>query len=79
MIKTFPQEIEDKLKAYRDKRRAETGKVLQRETAIRELLLMALADVKPATPLADRIKNLEQRLQVVETRLAEPPAGTFPV
>lgn len=63
---TFPKDIEDKLSEYRLSRKSETGKVMFRETAVVELLRKALLDVKPATPIQDRLLDLEKRIQRLE-------------
>ena len=63
---SFPKELEDKLTAYRRQRKEETGKTLFRETAICELLRKALDGVEPPRPLADRVAELERRVEKLE-------------
>lgn len=55
------------LDVYRENRRQERGgKVLQRKTAAMELLMKGLEGIKPATPAADRMAELEHRVKVCE-------------
>jgi len=68
---TFPKDIEGKLLEYRQSRKSETGKVMFRETAIIELLRTALANVEPAKPLEDRLKEIEGRIQRLESSRKE--------
>jgi len=63
---SLPKNIEDSLSAYRSARKVETGKLLFRETAIVELLRVALAGFEPPVPTADRLAEIELRLEVLE-------------
>lgn len=62
----LPRELEQKLTVYRAKRRAETGKVVQRRTALLELLAKSLDGVEPSRPLAERLSELERRVTELE-------------
>lgn len=56
-----------KIDDYRAARRAETGKVMMRTTAINELLLKALDGIEQPKPVSERLDDLEARLTVLET------------
>jgi hypothetical protein len=62
----LPKNLESKLTAYRKARKAETGKMMFRETAILELLKIALEGYSPPMPLEDRLKAIEKRLTSIE-------------
>ncbi len=66
---SFPKDIEDKLLEYRKLRKTQTGKMLFRETAITELLRIALSDIQPEKPVEDRLSDIEQRLGLIERSL----------
>ena len=63
---TFSKPIEDKLSEYRKQRKAETGKMPFRATAIEELLRKALDGIEPARPIVDRLDDLERRVAALE-------------
>ncbi len=61
-------EAEEKLKAYREKRRQERGgKVLQVETALRELIDKALAGIEP--PKVVDLEDMERRISRLEEKI----------
>lgn len=64
---TFPKDIEDRLLQYRKSRKAEIGKMMFRESAIIELLHIALTGFVPPKPLEDRLSELESRVTKLET------------
>lgn len=64
---SFPKDIEDRLLEYRKARKDESGKMIFRETAIIELLRAALAGYQPPMPLEDRLKQIEDRLAMLES------------
>ena len=63
---SFGKDIEDRLLEYRKARKEQTGKMMFRETAIMELLQIALQDFSPPMPIEDRLRGIEQRLSVIE-------------
>ena len=63
---SFGKDIEDRLLEYRKARKEQTGKMIHRETAITELLQIALQDFSPPMPIEDRLRGIEQRLSVIE-------------
>ena len=63
----LPQKLSKPLKAYRDRRKIETGKTMQASTAITELLTQALSgETQQSLPtyreLVARVELLERRL-----------------
>lgn len=65
---TFPKDIEDRLLEYRKSRKTETGKLMFLESAITELLRIALTGFVPPMPMEDRIAALESRVAQLESR-----------
>lgn len=63
---SFPKDVEDRLTEYRRSRKAETGKMPFRETAVIELLRKALDGFEPVRPIEDRLAEIENRLQRLE-------------
>ncbi len=63
---SFPKDIEDRLLAYRKARKAETGKMMFRESAITELLRVALEGFQPPKPMEERLRAIEKRLTKLE-------------
>ncbi len=63
---SFPKDIEDKLAAYREQRKADTGKKMFRETAITELLRIALTNFKPHAPVQEQLDDLKSRVSRLE-------------
>jgi hypothetical protein len=68
---TFPKDIEDRLLQYRKARKSDTGKLMFRETAIVELLRVALTDFQPPKPVEDRLDDIERRLHELEVDRVE--------
>lgn len=64
----LPKDLEAKLSTYREARRAETGKVMFRDTAISELLRTALMKYEPSKPVEARLADIETRLSQLESR-----------
>lgn len=69
---TFPKDIEDRLLHYRKSRKSDTGKLMFRETAIIELMRMALTDFQPPKPVEERLNDIERRLHELEKKNAGP-------
>ena len=67
---SFGKDLEARLLEYRKARKEETGKMMFRETAILELLRIALQDFSPPMPIEDRLREIEQRLAVLEIRVS---------
>ena len=65
----LPAKIEKLLDAYRKQRKAETGKLPFRQTAIEELLLKALIGIEQEKPVSDRLEDLRRKLLLLEDRL----------
>lgn len=63
---SLPNDLELRLTEYRRQRKAETGKLPFRDTAITELLRKALEGVEPPKPLTDRVDDIERRLRELE-------------
>ena len=63
---TFPKDVEERLLEYRKSRKTETGKLMFRESAITELLRIALTGFVPPMPLEDRLAALEERVKELE-------------
>jgi hypothetical protein len=61
-------DLEKRFVEYCRRRKQERGKVIQSETAIRELLTKALEGVEPPKPLEERLAAIEARLTEVEAR-----------
>jgi hypothetical protein len=74
---TFPKDIEDRLLQYRKARTSDTGKLMFRETAIAELLRVALADFQPPKPVEDRLDDIEKRLRELEVDRVETARSEF--
>ncbi len=64
---TFPKDVEDRLLEYRKYRKSQSGKLMFRETAIVELLRVALTNFEPPKPVEDRLGDIERRLFNLET------------
>ncbi len=62
----LPNDIEEKIKLYRNQRREESDKVLFRDSAIVELLRKALDGIEKPMPLSDRVLKIEHRLDALE-------------
>lgn len=62
----LPNDLEERLHAYRNARKEETGKVLHRATAIVELLRKTLSDFEPPKPVTERLSELEKRIEQLE-------------
>jgi hypothetical protein len=67
---SFGKDIEARLLEYRKARKEETGKMMFRETAICELLQIALQNYSPPMPIEDRLREIEQRLAVLEIHIS---------
>jgi len=63
---TFPKDIEDRLLQYRKTHKSDTGKLMFRETAIVELLRVALTDFQPPKPVEERLDDIRRRLHELE-------------
>lgn len=59
-------EREKKIDTYRSQRKADSGKMITRATAINELLDKALTGIEPPRPLHERLLAIEQRLDEIE-------------
>lgn len=57
-----------KLDEYRRAKKAETGKTVQRQTAINQLLESALEGVVPEMPLEQRVAELEKAVSGLLSR-----------
>jgi hypothetical protein len=66
LIEQLPDSLVKKLDAYRKQRKQETGKHIMRTTAIAELLVKALDGIEPASPICDRLAELESRVTALE-------------
>ena len=66
LIEQLPDALVKKIDAYRKQRRKETGKIIMRSTAIAELLAKALDGIEPASPVRDRLAELESRVTALE-------------
>jgi hypothetical protein len=71
LIEKLPDALITKLDAYRKQRREETGKIIMRSTAIAELLTKALDGIEPASPIRDRVEELDRRLTALEDMAEE--------
>jgi hypothetical protein len=71
LIEQLPDSLVKKIDEYRKRRKEETGKIIMRSTAIAELLTRALDGIEPASPIRDRVEELDRRLTALEDMAEE--------
>lgn len=71
LLLNIPDQLESKLTAWRNAQKEESGKVVFRNTAVLELLTMALDGVEPKLPIVDRLAALEARVDELERKDGE--------
>jgi len=71
LIEQLPDSLVKKIDEYRKRRKEETGKIIMRSTAIAELLTKALDGIEPASPIRDRVEELDRRLTALEDMAEE--------